>query len=482
MMVLKACMVAITLFLSFCQDDSEYEGKSKPKRQTYEDPDPYKNLIQWLKDGKAEISKVQIEVKSEGYRTLRATQFIRQGEWVLFIPRTHYLSLDEVKKSCLINRKMIQINYKPNNIQTYFVNHLLQENRRQYSFWKPYIDVLPKDVSGFPTYFDAEQDALLKGSPTLFTVINQRKVFKEEYENLKEAVKEFQKYGYTYNDFIKFRILTISRSFTVQIGDKEQQQLLVPLADFLNHDNNGFLQYGYSKDADGFFMQAVRNIQKGEELFYNYGQWSNKYFFMNYGFASLTNPMNQFDFDICLNKNDRLFNLKIQLTKGNMCWGNRLVNETDHDTFRQSLATVRFTQISKLDDFLQLEEDVEKFKQFWPGWHTTTKTIELEKATFKALKELLVIELGNFASTIEDDQRRLNDPKTPEFRKHIIMLTMREKQIIKKNIDVCDQMLQVIDKNSEELKNLMKYYQYKEITRFVNSQIIPMKIEQEGIA
>lgn len=50
--------------------------------------------------------------------------------------------------------------------------------------------------------------------------------------------------------------------------------------------------YGYSKDHDGFFMQAARNIQKGEELFYNYGHWSNKYFFMNYGFALQTNPMN----------------------------------------------------------------------------------------------------------------------------------------------------------------------------------------------
>lgn len=55
---------------------------------------------------------------------------------------------------------------------------------------------------------------------------------------------------------------------------------------------------------------------------------------MNYGFASLTNPMNQFDFDVCLDRNDRMYNIKVQLTRGNICWGNRLVNETDHDTFR----------------------------------------------------------------------------------------------------------------------------------------------------
>lgn len=51
--------------------------------------------------------------------------------------------------------------------------------------------------------------------------MNQRKIFREEYDNLKEAVKEFERYGYTYNDFVKFRILTISRSFPVYIGENE---------------------------------------------------------------------------------------------------------------------------------------------------------------------------------------------------------------------------------------------------------------------
>jgi len=55
------------------------------------------------------------------------------------------------------------------NEKTYFVNHMLQEQRRKNSAWKPYIDVLPEDVSGFPTYFGEAELALLKGSPTLST-------------------------------------------------------------------------------------------------------------------------------------------------------------------------------------------------------------------------------------------------------------------------------------------------------------------------
>jgi histone-lysine N-methyltransferase SETD3 len=66
---------------------------------------------------------------------------------------------------------MIQVNFKPMSHQTYFVNHLLQERRRKNSVWRPYIDVLPNDVSGFPTYFGETELELLRGSPTLCNIM-----------------------------------------------------------------------------------------------------------------------------------------------------------------------------------------------------------------------------------------------------------------------------------------------------------------------
>jgi histone-lysine N-methyltransferase SETD3 len=63
-------------------------------------------------------------------------------------------------------------------------------------------------------------------------------------------------------------------------------QVLVPFADFANYNPNFNLQFDYTPLHDGgFYMQAAFDIQKGEELTYNYGRWSNKYFFMNFGFA-----------------------------------------------------------------------------------------------------------------------------------------------------------------------------------------------------
>lgn len=39
--------------------------------------DPIKNLLDWLRDGKAEFDKIEIEVRSEGYRALIAKQDIK---------------------------------------------------------------------------------------------------------------------------------------------------------------------------------------------------------------------------------------------------------------------------------------------------------------------------------------------------------------------------------------------------------------------
>jgi hypothetical protein len=41
--------------------------------------DKYKNLVDWLVDGKAEFPNVEIEVRSEYYRALKAKKNIRVG-------------------------------------------------------------------------------------------------------------------------------------------------------------------------------------------------------------------------------------------------------------------------------------------------------------------------------------------------------------------------------------------------------------------
>jgi len=42
---------------------------------------------------------------------------------------------------------------------------LLREKKNPDSFWKPYLDMLPKDYNSFPVFFSDQEMKLLEGSP-----------------------------------------------------------------------------------------------------------------------------------------------------------------------------------------------------------------------------------------------------------------------------------------------------------------------------
>lgn len=64
--------------------------------------------------------------------------------------------------------------------------------------------------------------------------------------------------------FTRFRLSTSSRSFTVIIDD-QRVSVVVPLADFANHDYDGVLEFDYIPEKDGFLMDVNRDIQKGNK-------------------------------------------------------------------------------------------------------------------------------------------------------------------------------------------------------------------------
>jgi hypothetical protein len=58
---------------------------------------------------------------------------------------------------------------------------------------------------------------------------------------------------------------------------------------------------------------------------------------------------------MCVPESDNLKELKLSLTSGNGCFRYRLVNETDHGTFRECIGGARFFAISRLDEFFLME-------------------------------------------------------------------------------------------------------------------------------
>ena len=59
--------------------------------------------------------------------------------------------------------------------------------------------------------------------------------------------------------------------------NREPLDSLVPIADFFNHDSKYTIEWNYMEKGDkkGFFMHAVRDISRGEQVYGNYGSKPN---------------------------------------------------------------------------------------------------------------------------------------------------------------------------------------------------------------
>ena len=69
---------------------------------------------------------------------------------------------------------------------------------------------------------------------------------------------------------------------------------IVPLADMFNHDfEEKQLMYFYDNDNNGFVVEALWDIKKGETLCINYNEMrGNTHFFLNYGFINEADEAN----------------------------------------------------------------------------------------------------------------------------------------------------------------------------------------------
>jgi hypothetical protein len=59
------------------------------------------------------------------------------------------------------------------------------------SFWKPYLEILPKVHSSFPIFFNEEDRAWLDGSPFLEMVLEKIDDIQADYDAIAEVAPDF---------------------------------------------------------------------------------------------------------------------------------------------------------------------------------------------------------------------------------------------------------------------------------------------------
>jgi len=83
-----------------------------------------------------------------------------------------------------------------------------------------------------------------------------------------------------------------TRCVTVAFPDGRQLTCLVPCADMCNHHPNAQLSKPAYSDERGGCLQfkTLCSIEKGDQIFLNYGALNNLHLLVYYGFTAIDNP------------------------------------------------------------------------------------------------------------------------------------------------------------------------------------------------
>lgn len=123
-------------------------------------------MLDWMKDGGANYDKLKLVYYNEKNRAVHAKSDIHTGEQVLYVPLSLLVTLEMAYKSP-IGKKMYENGLTQSLISpkhTFLCAYMLQEMKKEETYWQTYIDLLPKSVNEFPVFFTDEEKTWLEGS------------------------------------------------------------------------------------------------------------------------------------------------------------------------------------------------------------------------------------------------------------------------------------------------------------------------------
>ena len=375
---------------------------NRPKDAT--DDAYFETMTKWMDDEGADYSKLDMRWYWEGYRGVHALTHIPKGETLLYVPLNNIITLEMARKTS-IGQKMMKANLrllspKHGYLSTFL---LLEKAKGEDSFWKPYIDVLPKFFSSFPIFFPEEDKAWLEGSPFLDQVHEKISDIKEDWDMIAEVAPEFTQFSVA--EFSWARMCVCSRIFGMDIGTTKTDGF-VPYADMLNHKRPRQTSWTYCNKRQGFIIEALEDIPRGVNIMDSYGKKCNSRFLLNYGFIVENNDANEYPFKMELDPDDPLFSVKYQLIQYCADYKSiRCMCDITNANLHQAFGFIRFLELkdaSAIPNLLQKFTDESADKKFKPS---AIQAIDIanEKDMLGHLRKLAVEGIGKYSTTLEDD-------------------------------------------------------------------------------
>jgi hypothetical protein len=482
-------------------------------------------FYKWLKNNGALFNKLDIFTDtSTGYRGMYALDEVSYNENMIYIPDKLIINCDKVEGS-VVSKKIRKfydkiVDYESIIIALFFIEEIYSEN----SFWKPFLEILPTDLSNFPLMYSDEELNLLKGYRMYNQIIKIRNRTRNYYTDIicPEAKTEFS-VDYcsivSYDLFLWAVVNVKSRAFGFNRHRLEIAGVS-PLSDMLNHSNRDpSLLWRYSASYKGFVIFSFNSHHTRDEIFTSYGNIGNEWLLQNYGFVLPDNQYDEIHLKISLPTDDKNYYLKfVLLEKKGIKSKKKMALSMDLESTKTTnfLNIFRFIHYQEnLSRYLDIHYDLQikmknnkklengekikssnynlKNKKINPNQKPSLKIdylqdnikdneeydfspykfsavdIDEEVYMLKQLKILVNNHLKSFSTTLEEDENIFNKNKhLMSFNvQNIFIYRISQKKVLKYFNDFCDKMILLFKMNYKQFdlyfdkhKEELKPYEY----------------------
>ena len=414
-------------------------NENKKKNKHYED---YIFFMKYLYSQGLFLNKITINFNNESNRCVISTEEIKEKEILLRIPLNALITLDDAQNSDI--GKYFDSNLKkmlngPNHsLLSSFI--LYEMEKKTNSKWLFYFNFLPSNYNNFPIFFSESELKHLKGTQFLTIVQNKKKEMKEDYDLLCSKIPYYSNYKYL--DFCKVREIVSSRIFGVIIHGKKND-IIAPYADMLNHKRPRETHWTYDDKLDSFVVSAISDIKQSNEVFDSYGRKCNSRFLLNYGFTIENNEDNEYKINLELDESCPLFTEKKR---------DFIILNPKKFVLSKNLNEKNVLNFFAFMRYLVYEKNDFKFVNF-----NNFISIDNERNVMLKLKNIIIKELKNYSTTLEDDQKYLEQNKKKisfnEYNCYIIRIG--EKNLLNFYLTLANLCLDLFNKEKNEIYNII---------------------------
>ena len=212
----------------------------------------YINFKKWLDENGTIYPKLNFPVKFNNIFGCEATEDIKENSCIFYIPYKLLIDSSNIKYDFLPQ------SLKDNNTIKLVLFLLEEYNKKEKSFYKPYIDlILINDFKNY-TPFWSRDDLLELNEDMVEENIN---YYMNEIIDYYDDIVEKSRIKIDFMLFKLFYVFVFSRQFN--IGD--DKMLLIPLADLLNHSPYADIKYEFL-DSKNMIMKYTSDFNDNNNL------------------------------------------------------------------------------------------------------------------------------------------------------------------------------------------------------------------------